>query len=75
VPSDPTQDRSTDDDGQQLDTPDPAQQFGRAAAADAELADRLTQEAGGDLDRAEAEFDDESRGPVPTETGHPRGSE
>ena len=68
-------DRADDDPGRRLDTPDPAQEFGKAAADDADLADRLTREADGDLERAESEFDDASRGPVPTETARPRNSE
>jgi hypothetical protein len=58
-----------------LDRPDPAQKFGKAAAEDAALAERLTNEADGDLERAAAEFDDAAQGPVPTETAHPRDSE
>ena len=54
-----------------LDIPDPAQQFGAAAADDADLADRLTDAADGDLRRAEEQFDDEARGPASTEKGKP----
>jgi hypothetical protein len=55
---------------QQLEPPDPAQEFGVAAAADAELADRIADDEDGD--RAEAKFEQESRGPVGTEKAHPR---
>jgi hypothetical protein len=55
---------------ERLEAPDPAQQFGKAAADDAELADRLA-DATDDLDRAESEFDDARRGPVRTGTAQP----
>ena len=73
----PTSDEreSGDPNAERLDRPDPAQQFGKAAAEDAELADRLTEEADGDLGRAESAFDEKSRGPVPTETAPTRDSE
>jgi hypothetical protein len=71
----PSDDTRTDDAATKLDRPDPAQEFGKAAAEDAELAERLTNEAGGDLERAASEFDDAARGPVRTETAHPRDSE
>ena len=61
---------SNDADPGRLDAPDPAQQFGKAAADDAELADRVTRGTG-DVDRAESEFNDAQRGPVPTETAEP----
>jgi hypothetical protein len=54
-----------------LEPPDPPQRFGAAAAEDAELADRLVEDADGDVDAAASEFEDASRGPVPTEKAHP----
>lgn len=53
----------------ELDPPDPAQRFGAAAAADAELADEVLEDADGDADAAASRFDAESRGPVGTEKG------
>jgi hypothetical protein len=60
------------DEPERLEPSDPAQQFGAAAAEDAELADRLTDEADGDLDQAEDQFDAAARGPVSTETADRR---
>ena len=57
-----------DDTPTRLDPPDPAQEFGAAAAEDAELADRIAEHTDGDVERAEAEFDAASTGPVSTET-------
>jgi hypothetical protein len=68
-------DQADGDDTTQLDPPDVSQQFGKAAADDAETADRLLRDADGDVERAESAFADEARGPVPTETAHPRTSE
>ena len=65
-PEQPSESEST-----KLDTPDPAQRFGAAAAEDAELADELTGDADGDLDQAESRFDDEQQGPVSTGTASP----
>jgi len=59
-----------DETSRRLDPPDPAQKFGAAAAEDAELADRVAR--GRDDADAEEAFDREARGPVPTETAHPR---
>ena len=59
--------RAGNDGSQRLEPADDAQRFGAAAAADAELADRLLAETGGDADEAEPRFDAESIGPVSTE--------
>jgi hypothetical protein len=56
---------------ERLEPPDPAQRFGKAAADDADLADRLERETEGDLGDAEAAFDDAKRGPVPTAAAPP----
>ena len=55
---------------QKLEPPDPAQEFGAAAAADADLADRIADDEDGE--RAEAKFAEQSRGPVGTEKAEPR---
>ena len=68
---DPKPEQPSASESTKLDTPDPAQHFGAAAAEDAELVDELTRDAGGDLEQAESRFDDEQRGPVSTETASP----
>ena len=50
--------------GNRLEPADEAQRYGATAAADAELADRLVAETGGDLDAAEARFSEEAEGPT-----------
>jgi hypothetical protein len=55
-----------DDEGQNLEPADEPQQFGAAAAADAEIADRATDEASGDAVEAQRRFEEESQGPAPT---------
>jgi len=64
----PRPDVSPDETPQPLEPPDPAQRFGAAAAADAELVDRVTEE-GEDPEKLTAH----SQGPVDTEVAHPRG--
>ena len=54
------------DDSIELDAPDPAQRFGAAAAADADLADRVI-DASDDDAEAEREFAKRSEGPAGTE--------
>jgi hypothetical protein len=49
--------------------------FGQNAARDAELADELVQEEGGDEAAAEARFDHEAEGQATYEAGHPRPEE
>lgn len=61
----PTERTDGDDETETLEPADPTQQFGAAAADDAELADRVS-DAADDPGAAEAEFDRRSRGPVPT---------
>jgi hypothetical protein len=65
-----TDPNAADRSGQQLEPPDPAQEFGAAAAADAELADRIAEDDDGE--RAEAKFAQQSQGPVGTEKAQPR---
>jgi len=57
------------DDREQTDRPDDPQRFGAAAAADAELADRVAGETGGDEDAAEARFEEQQQGPARTVPG------
>ena len=46
--------------------------FGQNVARDQELADEIVAEEGGDLDAAEARFEDEAEGQDTYEAGHPR---
>jgi len=62
--------RDPSTDTTQLDPPDPAQRFGAAAAADAEIADRVA-DASDDEAEAEREFAERSEGPVRTEKAPP----
>jgi hypothetical protein len=46
--------------------------FGQNAARDADLADELVEEEGGDQSAAEARFDQEAEGEEKYDKGHPR---
>jgi hypothetical protein len=46
--------------------------FGQNVARDQDLADELVEEEGGDLDAAEARFEEEATGQAKFEAGHPR---
>jgi hypothetical protein len=49
--------------------------FGQNVARDQELADELVDDEGGDLDAAEARFEEEAEGEDTYKAGHPRPAE